>query len=258
MIPFFRKIRKKMADDNRPMKYARYAIGEILLVVIGILIALQINNCNEKIKFQNKTQLMLSNLSQELDQNTARLKHMKDVSNHLWSMERVAKRFDSLLVMFQDGADLNEIKKLCESPLVRFNEFNLNTSVYEEMISTGTLSRLERKFISKINMYYKLVERESEYNSHTLLDQNNAVHLIQYGYRQLRRDYQSFGLSAIDKHSWVFDMESKNFNDLITYLEDLKRCTSSSYNRIQGLIEATEELKIDIIELSEKKIPSIS
>ena len=36
-----------MADDNKPLKYARYAIGEILLVVIGILIALQINNWNE-------------------------------------------------------------------------------------------------------------------------------------------------------------------------------------------------------------------
>ena len=44
MIPFFRKIRKKMADDNRPFQYVRYAIGEIVLVVVGILIALQINN----------------------------------------------------------------------------------------------------------------------------------------------------------------------------------------------------------------------
>ncbi len=47
MINFFRKIRKKLADDNKPLKYARYAIGEIVLVVIGILIALQINNWND-------------------------------------------------------------------------------------------------------------------------------------------------------------------------------------------------------------------
>jgi hypothetical protein len=50
MIPFFRKIRKKLADDNKPMKYMRYAIGEILLVVVGILIALSINNWNEERK----------------------------------------------------------------------------------------------------------------------------------------------------------------------------------------------------------------
>jgi len=50
MINFFRKIRKQLADDNMPLKYFRYAIGEILLVVIGILIALSINNWNQSRK----------------------------------------------------------------------------------------------------------------------------------------------------------------------------------------------------------------
>ena len=50
MINFFRKISKQLADDNKPLKYLRYAIGEILLVVIGILIALQINAWNEKVE----------------------------------------------------------------------------------------------------------------------------------------------------------------------------------------------------------------
>jgi hypothetical protein len=48
MINFFRKIRKKLADDNKPLKYMRYAIGEIVLVVIGIMIALSINNWNSQ------------------------------------------------------------------------------------------------------------------------------------------------------------------------------------------------------------------
>ena len=50
MINFFRKIRKQLADDNKPLQYMRYAIGEIALVVIGILIALSINNWNEERK----------------------------------------------------------------------------------------------------------------------------------------------------------------------------------------------------------------
>jgi Family of unknown function (DUF6090) len=47
MIRFFRNIRQKLAAENKVMAYLRYAIGEIVLVVIGILIALQINNWNE-------------------------------------------------------------------------------------------------------------------------------------------------------------------------------------------------------------------
>ena len=54
MIPFFRQIRYRLAQDNHFFKYSRYAIGEIVLVVIGILIALQINNWNEERKLRNE------------------------------------------------------------------------------------------------------------------------------------------------------------------------------------------------------------
>ena len=47
MIKFFRKIRYDLMEKNKTSKYLKYAIGEIVLVVVGILIALQINNWNE-------------------------------------------------------------------------------------------------------------------------------------------------------------------------------------------------------------------
>lgn len=59
MIPFFRKIRKKLADDNRLFKYSRYAVGEIVLVVFGILIALYINNWNEQRKLNAQFKVTL-------------------------------------------------------------------------------------------------------------------------------------------------------------------------------------------------------
>ena len=62
MIPFFRKIRKKLADQNRFLQYSRYAIGEILLVVIGILIALQVNNWNEGRKQMNQKEFYIKSL----------------------------------------------------------------------------------------------------------------------------------------------------------------------------------------------------
>ena len=67
MIPFFRKIRKTLADDNKPIKYFRYAIGEIILVVIGILIALSINNWNENRKRQNEELILLADVKNNLE-----------------------------------------------------------------------------------------------------------------------------------------------------------------------------------------------
>lgn len=66
MINFFRKKRKKMADDNKALKYTRYAIGEIVLVVIGILIALSINNWNEHRKDRTKEKETLNKFLQDL------------------------------------------------------------------------------------------------------------------------------------------------------------------------------------------------
>ena len=48
MIKFFRRIRQKLMAESRFSKYLFYALGEIVLVMIGILLALQVNNWNQK------------------------------------------------------------------------------------------------------------------------------------------------------------------------------------------------------------------
>ncbi len=66
MIKFFRKIRKNLLSENKFSKYILYAIGEIVLVIIGILIALQINNKNEQRKSENKIVSILKEVQHDL------------------------------------------------------------------------------------------------------------------------------------------------------------------------------------------------
>jgi len=73
MIKFFRKIRYDLMNQNKTSKYFKYAIGEIILVVIGILIALQINNWNEQRKENSNEQAILKRLEKEFLSNREQL-----------------------------------------------------------------------------------------------------------------------------------------------------------------------------------------
>ncbi|MCK0178881.1 DUF6090 family protein [Flavobacteriaceae bacterium S0862] len=66
MIKFFRRIRYNLMEQNKTAKYFKYAIGEIILVVIGILIALSINNWNENQNRLKKESVLLTQLKDEL------------------------------------------------------------------------------------------------------------------------------------------------------------------------------------------------
>lgn len=67
MLRFFRHIRKSLMEQNKVRTYLLYAIGEILLVVIGILIALQVNTWNENRKIANEEQAILVRLLEDLE-----------------------------------------------------------------------------------------------------------------------------------------------------------------------------------------------
>ena len=73
MIKFFRHIRLQLMETGKTTRYLKYAIGEIILVVFGILIALQINNWNEMRKLEAEEHLLLTNLSLSFDRKLAEL-----------------------------------------------------------------------------------------------------------------------------------------------------------------------------------------
>lgn len=69
MIKFFRKIRQELLTENKFSKYMLYAVGEIILVVIGIMIALQINGLNESRKDRIKERIILNDLAKNIEIN---------------------------------------------------------------------------------------------------------------------------------------------------------------------------------------------
>ena len=94
MIKFFRKIRQNLFMENKTGKYFKYAIGEILLVMIGILLALQVSNWNQQRIASQKEQLLLEALHDEFVENRAQFKNVINVhENALRSTQYVIAQF---------------------------------------------------------------------------------------------------------------------------------------------------------------------
>ncbi len=83
MIKFFRHIRKSLLNEGKTSKYFKYAVGEIVLVVIGILIALQINNWNENKKDRIEEKALLTQLQSEFESNLKQLDQKIDMRNSM-------------------------------------------------------------------------------------------------------------------------------------------------------------------------------
>lgn len=85
-----------MADDNKPLKYMRYAVGEIVLVVIGILIALQINNSNNYRQQRNIEQEYLLSLQTEFKTNLNKLNDcLTENTERVNATEKMLALFDN-------------------------------------------------------------------------------------------------------------------------------------------------------------------
>lgn len=172
MLKFFRKIRQQLLSENSFSKYLLYAAGEILLVMIGILLALQVNNWNENLRNQFKETLYLNALFEEIKQDTASLEKIYQ------KFEKVetATRYVLEVIEVPDKKVIDTLKLLNNLKLmVAFDQDLPEPIVWQELQSTGNLTFIQdRTLIKQLYNYYakiKNCERDFENNAQPFINQ---------------------------------------------------------------------------------------
>jgi hypothetical protein len=145
MIKFFRKIRQNLLMDNKTGKYFKYAIGEIILVVIGILIALSINNWNESRKIENKKQALVLNLIEDFEENKILLESAINYSDTL--LLKMDSFFENAYSEVPK-ISLDSIKNLSDG-FFRPTIFFPLTTTYDEAKASGNITLLNNKYLSQ-------------------------------------------------------------------------------------------------------------
>jgi len=131
MIKFFRKIRQNLLSEGKTAKYFKYAIGEIVLVVIGILIALQINNWNEKSKLKNEEIKLLKEMRSALISDKEDI--ISNISEHL----SAAKSCSILINHISNKLPYNDSLDFHFANALNTTRFNHTSSPYETLKIKG-------------------------------------------------------------------------------------------------------------------------
>ena len=139
MIKLFRNIRKKLLVEGKTANYIKYALGEIVLVVIGILIALQINNWNNRRQADIEEQKILKILKSEFQYNKLEL------HRNIEKATTLKDNADSLTALFKipiDNIDSDKLRYLTSS-LSAYSTFDPSNGALTNLISSGELNLIK-------------------------------------------------------------------------------------------------------------------
>lgn len=235
----FRNIRQKLAAENNVVKYLRYAFGEIVLVVIGILIALQVNNLNEQRKQRANELHYLSNLKSDFNLN------IDEIDRYI--ITRNSRTASAKIVLeYFNG-----------KPLTDFDEFNRNAvnvytwqkffqidNTFQELMNSGNLAIISNDSIKNgllnLETLYKKLKYEEQ---HFRYDSEVMLYEPAYGIIDINTQIKNFMYQVTDgkqgkhvqlskaevaallknrKHKNGFAMATYEFPFMNTELEEMK------------------------------------
>lgn len=244
MINFFRKKRKSLAEENKAVKYTRYAIGEIILVVIGILIALSINNWNNtRIKDNDAESLSIRLLAEanknknNLDQQTIRVLEIQ-------------KETESLLSLFGPDYKIND-PKLLDSLLFSVISTPLydtfNSATLDEALNTGQVSILQSDSLRN-NLYAIPQNIISIRNYEEELTRDIENNLIPYLYNEISlrqmderfsENLEALGKSKLERFDNRVILSKKKFENMVNNKYFLTETLLFGYSDLSALFNET-------------------
>ncbi|MDY2587554.1 DUF6090 family protein [Winogradskyella aquimaris] len=210
MIKFFRKIRQRLITENQFRKYLLYAIGEIVLVVIGILIALQINTWNQKRIAKEDERKILANLKSEFQQNR------KELSGAITMNEKCMET--GRFIMNLIGNDVEKIREIDTDSLLfqgfEYAQFNPSENALADLLQSGRLNLISDEYLKSLLYQWTRAKKGAE-DQFSGLDDKIEDDLVPYlTLNYPLRDVDSYGRLAWKEKSKLDNDKTLIFRDM--------------------------------------------
>ena len=209
-------------------RYLTYAVGEIIIVVIGILLALYLNNWNqERTEKKLELQYYLS-IKNQLNEDLTTLKGEIEYNQNFLNQFSFAKK----LILLNDKSKIDTLGKITLN-MVRFSDFRRKSNIYQTLVNSGEIVIINNNKITE-----KLQSLEENYTYINRLEENHVSIILSQIIPEIRQVIQFDPLKVVDMSSF-FSYKFQNSFDILIVLMIEKM---DSYKQAQNEITSTIEL----------------
>ena len=211
MIGFFRRIRRKLATENQFFKYSRYAVGETVLVVIGILIALQINNWNQqKIAF-NEEQVLLKILKNDFEN---RLHELTILNEGRIDAAKACEKLLSFVDHPQENYPSNEIDSLLAIVTLTY-WFNEKFCTLDMLFNSGRINTLSNDNLKYLLVNWPTLVEEMLEEQRLIVENYSKIETVLGRHISLRDIFQNFSWLKVEMPDIAKSEMNKDYTGLM-------------------------------------------
>jgi hypothetical protein len=222
MIKFFRKIRQKLLTEGKTGKYFKYAIGEIVLVMIGILLALQVSNWNQERKDRISERKLLDNIHRDFNQNKVSFDSVKAIHY------RGLNALENIIVLFPLNRDTLKLAAYNKyKSQIQDMTYNPFSSSVESVVNSNAIQLIQDEDLQKYLVSWKDVLLD--YQEDEMAYYNYLNNFLWPYFRNV------FDFTGKDKERNLDALSTRKFQNLII----------GRRNHIRGVVKAIEEEPIE-------------
>ena len=229
-----RELRNRYLKEGNLGKYLTYAIGEILIVVVGILLALYLNNWNQK-RSDKKLEIqyyqsMKNQLNEDLEIIIGEMDYNQTYLDQLSYAEN--------LIFLNDRRNLDTLGKIALN-MVKYSDFRRKSSIYQTLVTSGEIIIIKNSRIIE-----KLQNLEETYTYINRLEENHSTIILSQIIPDIRERIQFNPVKVVNPEA-IFNYQFQNSFDILIYIMMEKSgIYARAKDEIQSLIDLIDtELK---------------
>lgn len=222
MIKFFGKLRQQLINEGKTSNYIKYAIGEIVLVVVGILIALQINNWNHDRQDKVSEQNFYANFKEQL------VEDIYEIKGNIMYNNNYMKRFEYAVQIIEDNdrSRLDSLSQISMS-LTKYSDLGRQSNIYETLVNSGQI-----KLLNNADIIEEIRELEELYIYINKMEEIHKEVVLKEAAISISNNFKLLTLEAIDSDN----IYSVKFQNLIIMIMGIMKEKDEIYHEALGEI----------------------